>query len=577
MKVLLVGTGIAAPHAQGGSRRYNLATPCLHAYIQARPELSGIEVTRFDLPFYLDAPQFSEAVVERVLDVDPDVLGLSCYAWDIQAELELARRVRARKPGIRVVVGGPSVSYETARVLEENPAVDVAVRGEGEEVLAALLASDWKDLSGIPGIAWRAGDGSVREQALGPPVADLATLRSPILDGVLRPPKQNLLLETSRGCVYRCKHCAWQMHGRGLRFVSTERISAEYAWAREEGYAHAFIIDSAINNHSEWLDAVADAIHKGNPEGDVYSTYFLNYRFITPDQVRALARIRTHEILIGLESVNPVALRATGRKPEVEDEFARAVDLIAEGVGPVTPNIMLGMPGDTLEGFRSTLDYIARLAELPGPRRIRHARAHWTIIPPGSRFAMDAEKFGIRYNRSGIPYVLGTSTFPEDDLRRALELIADHPRADLFVWEDAEPLRILGGTMPKMTMAGGGRLGAPAPERIADETVLEAIAPLSPGRPLRQPGWKVGAIEREHGFPVVVLLGPGERNVRLQLRHGDSNPGAFARTATFDLLVDDEQTDAEAQKLLRALVDLVLENDGDPPQEFGERSSLRIH
>jgi hypothetical protein len=229
---------------------------------------------------------------------------------------------------------------------------------------------------------------------------------------------------------------------------------------------------------------------------------------------------------------------------------------------------MLGMPGDTLEGFKRTIDYIVRLAERPGLHRIRHARVHWTIIPPGSHFARHADEFGIRYHKGGVPYVLGTSTFPEGDLRRALEAIVTHPRADLFVWEDAEPLRILGGAMPAMLAPGGGLVGGPVPKHIDDAEVLRAISPLVPGRPLRQAGWTVGGIEREHGFPVVVLRGPSDRRVRLQLRPAGSDPTPRARTRSFDLRAFGHEDDVEAAKLVDALVALVAKNDG--PERRGD-------
>lgn len=564
MRVTLLGTGLAALHAQGESRRYNLATAYLQAYLQAHPSLSSsVDITRIDIPFNLDRPTFEDDVLRRVLATRPDVLGLSCYAWDLQAQMKLAAQVREKCPSVRIVIGGPSASYGSAALLGRYPAVDVAVRGEGEETLARLLASDFQSLRGVPGTAWRDQHGLVHEEPLGPPVEDLSVLRSPMLDGVLEPPRENLLLEFSRGCIYRCKHCAWQTHGSGVRLVPAERVRDEIAWARERGYKHAFIIDSAINNDDSWLDAMSRAYSEGDPDGSVVASYFINYRFVTKAQLGFLKRIPTHEVLVGLESVNAEALRTTGRKPKVKEEFAAAVDLLAEHVGPVTPNVMFGMPGDTLDGFRQTLDYIAALAERPGPKRIRHARVHWTIVPPGSHFAENADQYGIVVHDDGVPYAMGTSTFPREDLLAGLQLITDHPRADLFVWEDAEPIRILGGSVPDMNAPGGGRVGGPAPERIADDDVLRVIAPLTVGRALKR-GWTVAPLERAHGFPVVVLQHPDGRTVRMGFRPRDSQPRPLGRSRMFDLTGDRASAGTEEHALLCALVDLVAKNDGDP-------------
>lgn len=568
-RLTLVGTGIAAAHASGESRRYNLANPSLDAFLAAHPVLgSEVETTCFDVPFSLDSPSHPADVLDRVVASRPDVLGLSCYAWDMEAHLDLAARVRAELPETRVVLGGPSATYHTQRLLQRHPVVDAAVRGEGEETFADLLLADWTDLSGVAGVTWRAPDGTVREERARERLSDLSTLRSPILDGKVVPPKENLLLEFSRGCIYKCKHCAWQTLGSKIRTVPAERVTREIAWAREHGYEHALIIDSSINNEDAWLKELSQAIAKGNPDGRALISYFANYRMVRPEQMKWLKAIHTHEILVGLESVNAEALKATGRKPQIEDEFSRATDLLASEVGPVTPNMMFGMPGDDLEGFRKTLDYVAALAERPGPQRIRHARIHWAIIPPGSYFSEHADAYGIQVHPTGVPYVLGTSKFPPDDLRRGLHLIANHPRSDLFAWEDAEPLRILGGDIPDMLAPWVGRLGSPAPKRITDEEVLAAIRPLVPGRPMPR-GWHVGAIERAHGVPVVVFQGPDGRDMKTQLRMRDTDPRPLARTLSYDIVSMGAPANEGEKEMQRALVELIARNDpkgSEPPK-----------
>jgi radical SAM superfamily enzyme YgiQ (UPF0313 family) len=557
-RVTLLGTGLDADHARGESRRYNLATAALHAALRAHPVVGDrINVRHLSVPFDLDSPELDDGVLTTVLETEPDILGLSCYAWDLEAQLSLAARVKRTRPDVRVVVGGPSATFHTRALLAANPAVDAAVRGEGEETLAALLGASWDDFSGLRSVAWRDPDGAVHEEPMGPPVADLSTLRSPLLDGLLEPPRDNLLLEFSRGCVARCRHCAWQTHGRGVRRVPRERVRAEIAWARDHGYRHGFIIDSSINSDDRWLAVLTDAVVEADPGGALALSYFIDFRFVTPAQARALSRLRTHEVLVGLESVNPEALRTTGRRAAVREPFTRAVDLLAEAVGPVTPNIMFGMPGDDIDGFSRTLDFIAELAERPGPRRIRQARVHWTIVAPGSHFSEHASKFGLRVHPRGIPYVLGSETFP--DLLHGLRLIRDHPRADLFIWEDAEPVRILGGEAPDMLSPGGGRVGGPAPVRISDEAMLRAIAPLEPGRTIR--AWRVAPLERHHGQPEVVLIGPEDRTVRLRFRPRDTDPNPRARTRSFDLSLDRDHAARDERQIVEAMVRLVRKND----------------
>ncbi len=555
-RLTLVGTGITLPHVDESALRYNLANAHLHAAIRTDPALDSIDVQRIDLPFSLDQPHFDQAAVDDVLATDPDWLGLSCYCWDIDPLLSLAQRVRSVRPETRVVAGGPSASFQASELIGQHPCLDVVVRGEGELTLRHLLAAD--GYGGIDGITWRCEGGVVREKDR--PMADLSSLASPLIEGVLVPPRQNLMFEFSRGCIYRCTYCAWKSQGPGMRFVPEARVRDEIAWAVERGYEHAFLIDSAINNDDARLECIAGHVAAADPGQRLALSYFVNHAFLSDAQVRALSRFRAHEITVGLESVNPRASKAAGRMPVDRDAFVRAMDRLSE-VAPATLSIMLGMPGDDLDGFRSTLDFIAEVAERPGRPRVRMARVHWMIIAPGSQMWARSERHGLSIAKAGIPYVLGSSSFPRHDLVAALHVLRDHPRSDLFVWEDAEPLGMLDPALPAMFASGGDHIGGRVPVRITEEEILRVIRPLVPGRAL--PGsWRVGAIEVRHGWPVVVLDGDGANRVLLQVRPRDAEPRPFARTRRFDLVwLPSGHDEPEHHRLLTALVDLIRKNE----------------
>ncbi len=560
IRLTLVGTGITLPHVDEAALRYNLANAYLEAAVRSDPALSGrVAVSRIDLPLALDSPRFEPDAVQRVLATNPDWLGLSCYSWDLEAQLALASAVHRELPTVRIVLGGPSASFRAAALLEAHAGLDVIVRGEGEITLRKLLAAGEPD--GILGLSYRSGAGRVVEEPTRPVIDDLAQLPSPLLSGVIVPPTQNLMFEFSRGCIYRCTYCAWKTQGAGVRYVPESRVREEIRWAVANGYEHGFVIDSAVNHDDGWLAMLANAVSEADPGGQLALSYFVNHAFVSPGQVRSLSKIRTHEMTVGLETVNPRASRAAGRKTVDRDEFTRAVDLLAE-VAPVTLSIMLGMPGDDLDGFRRTLGFVADLAERPGWRRVRMTRVHWMLIAPGSQMWERAWRYGLQIAKTGIPYVLGSETFPPEDLVRALHMLHDHPRADLFVWEDAEPLKMMGDGLPAMFEAGGDHLGGRAPKRIGTDEVLEAIHPLAPGRPLRG-SWHVGAIEHRHGWPVVVLEGPDGRRVWLQVRPRGAEPDPLARTRRFDLVwLPSPGARAQEQRLVRALVDLIRNNDG---------------
>jgi hypothetical protein len=116
---------------------------------------------------------------------------------------------------------------------------------------------------------------------------------------------------------------------------------------------------------------------------------------------------------VGLQSINPTALRAAGRHVD-PDKVSRGVTWLKEADIDVTTGIILGLPGDTPEGFSGTLEWLKR------------TRAYSVVHPfvlsvlPGTDFRARATDLGLQYDPRPPYYVRSTQTFPEAEFRPAL-------------------------------------------------------------------------------------------------------------------------------------------------------------
>ncbi len=79
------------------------------------------------------------ALVERILAADAELLGFTCYLWNIQRTLWIAREVKRRAPHLKIILGGREITLDNAWVLTD-PAVDYAAIGEGEQTFAELFS-----------------------------------------------------------------------------------------------------------------------------------------------------------------------------------------------------------------------------------------------------------------------------------------------------------------------------------------------------------------------------------------------------------------------------------------------------
>lgn len=171
-------------------------------------------------------------------DLQPDLVGLTCpFTTQVRVLFSLAARVKQACPRAFVLVGGHHPSLRPGDFL--HPHVDAIACGEGERTLAELAEclGSGDEPARVPGLVLnRAG---VQEPtAPRPAIADLDSLPLPARHLTTRWRRRyhwmnqhpHALVETSRGCPYRCNFCSvWRFHGSRVRYASPERVAAEVA------------------------------------------------------------------------------------------------------------------------------------------------------------------------------------------------------------------------------------------------------------------------------------------------------------------------------------------------------------
>jgi radical SAM superfamily enzyme YgiQ (UPF0313 family) len=405
-----------------------LALGYLKAYAHAQGLLDRVAIEI--LPRELADHAGDALLVEEIVARQPDLLGISLYTWNSERSLGIARRVKQRLPQMQVVVGGPEVQRDNSWVLE-HPAVDLAVIGEGEQTFADLLrfwcgseltarpdtllldsASSADPLAQIPGLAYR-HHGELRFTADRVALSDLAVLPSPyLLDYLDMPSDSMLMVEISRWCPYACSFC---LYGRnmgtrlGNRYFSLERVLAEIAWGRERGITRVHFIEANLNLVPLFWPLMR-ALEVIN--ADRRMTFYAELRgeHLTEEVVAALDRCNVRYVEVGLQTANPVALRASHRRTDLAKWAAGTRRLYAHNI-EVYLDVILGLPADDPAGVAETLDFIRR--ESLGPYDI------FTLqVLPGTAVRQQAAEYGLRFQERPPYYVLASDRFSYAELRR---------------------------------------------------------------------------------------------------------------------------------------------------------------
>ncbi len=360
------------------------------------------------------------ALAAEIARREPWLVGFTCYLWNVERTLWVARELKRLRPGVRVVLGGPEVTADN-RWLLESADYDFAVIGEGEQTFVALLLGLLGDeLPPVPiaglyappasGPRYRAD----RLPAFRTPLADLDKLGSPYLAGILdAADEQMMLLETTRGCVFKCKFCYYPKSYDKQYYLSREQIFGSLRHAAERGVREVVLLDPTLNQRRDFADFLR-LLAAGNP-GRRF-TYFgeLRGEGVTEETARLLREANFTEVEVGLQSIGPDAMTRMDRKNNLR-AFERGVRaMLGQGIR-VKVDLIVGLPGDTAASVRRGLHYL-RDGGLVSDLQVFNL-----AVLPGTAFREEAGRLGLVYQPRPPYYVLQTPTLERTELYGLME------------------------------------------------------------------------------------------------------------------------------------------------------------
>lgn len=386
---------------------------------------------------------------EIVSEMDsPCVAGFSCYMWNIDYNLSLARAIKEKWPDCTIVFGGPQVP-DDFQLLEENDYIDVLIHGEGEISFYELLKAicNKTEYNNIPSISYRNNNTFFRTKV----VADesLENFPSPyssgMFDYIINDPafegiQFDAVLETNRGCPYnKCVYCCWSQTEGRLRQFPIERVKNDLKWMAENHIAFCICADSnfGILKRDEELAEYIVELKKtyGYPQKlETIATKNksdLTFRINSKLESAGLNR----GISLAIQSFSPDVLKIVGRQNVPYEEFAKELERYRNSGIYTYTDLMLGLPGDTLESFCKSLFDVIEAGQhdaininkcelLPNTKMYEKAFIEkYKIKTIRSQFCQShvtIEEKSVNSSRSEL--VVETSTMSTDDWRTALRI-----------------------------------------------------------------------------------------------------------------------------------------------------------
>jgi len=383
------------------------SVPLASAFLKAYALESSTSITLIDL--FLGQDAASCAV--RLTDPAPVAVGFSIYVWNRDLSCKIAAELRRLHPGVKLFCGGPEVTADPVSVLDLG-IFDFVITGEGEVPFLSLCQnlSAGEDYSRIPGIVTAVT--SIIQTP--PPITNLDSLPSPYLTGVIDTHSTpGILWQLSRGCSFTCDFCFDSRGVHGVRHFSLERVELELRHFAATGVSQIFVLDSTFNLNPERAKKILRMIKKYAP--NIHFHFEVRNEFIDREMAKLFAQIAC-SLQIGLQSADQEVLRLVGRSFNKAD-FSAKVGLLNDSGAVFGFDLIYGLPGDTLEGFRRTLDYALSLYP-------NHLDVFPLAVLPGTRLASRGTALKLHWDTKP-PYILeSTDSFSSNDMAAATELAA---------------------------------------------------------------------------------------------------------------------------------------------------------
>ncbi|OZM58213.1 B12-binding domain-containing radical SAM protein [Lottiidibacillus patelloidae] len=384
----------------------NIALRYLKAYAEPEFEVDMAEYTIKD-------PAIN--IVSDLYSKKPDVLGFSCYIWNIEETIPVISMLKKINPNLKIILGGPEVTYDVVDWMKRIPEVDAIVIGEGEATFKKILQqfSTDGDLSEVPGIAYRRLDGEVKVNPQRDKI-DLNTIPSPNrfpedLDALS---KRVVYLETSRGCPFSCQFCLSSIEV-GVRYFNRERVKEDILFLMEHGAKTIKFVDRTFNISRSYAMEMFAFLIDNHREGTVFQ-FEITADIMRPEVLQYLNKNAPEGLFrfeIGVQSTNDDVNDLVQRKQNF-NKLARTVTMVRDG-GKIAQHLDLiaGLPEEDYNSFRKTFNDVFAF----GPEELQLG---FLKMLRGTGLRLRAKDHGYTYMDHSPYEILGNNVLSFDEIIR---------------------------------------------------------------------------------------------------------------------------------------------------------------
>ncbi|MGE5628833.1 MAG: B12-binding domain-containing radical SAM protein [Solirubrobacterales bacterium] len=399
MKIVLAAVNAKYIHS-------NLGIRYLKAYAQ---ELDlNIEIMEFSIN------DSREKVIQQLILAKADIIGFSCYIWNIEYIQYLSTHIKLINPGCIIIYGGPEVSFDPFMQLNNN-AGDIIIEGEGEETFFELMEL-WKTSkvnefledatnSKIKGLYTKL-NGEIHYNGVRD-LMDMNKVKFPY-DTLNELENKIVYFEASRGCPFLCKYCL-SSTSHGVRFKSIETVRQELDFFIENKVKLVKFVDRTFNCNKKFAMDIWGYLIEKNPSTKFHFEISADLLSLEEIQLLSKARAGLFQFEVGVQSTNREVLKNINRFVNFDDINIKVNEIKAMNNISQHLDLIAGLPGEDLESFKNSFNQVYSIQ----PEEIQLG---FLKLLKGSKMRDEAVEWGMLYSPYAPYEILKTNNLSYSDL-----------------------------------------------------------------------------------------------------------------------------------------------------------------
>ena len=334
-----------------------------------------------------------------------DLIAFSCYIWNIEYIIKLCNDIKIANEDVKILLGGPEVSYESYEFMLRHKFTDFIIRDEGEVIFRKFVKSyiQDKNFSNIPSFLYRE-NGKIIENEYEPPIDNLALIRGAYDIFNENDIKDKIVYyETSRGCSYSCAYCLSSITKK-VRFFPYEKVISDIKKIVDAGAKQIKFVDRTFNFDKNRTSNIIKYLCSID-NGKINFHFEITAHILQDDLLDILKNVRQglFQFEIGVQSTNKETIKSVNRVDNFEKIKEKVIKIKSFGNIHQHLDLIVGLPYEDIKSLKKSFNDVMNL-------RPDNLQLGFLKVLKGSPIKEMTDEYKIKY-REYSPYEVISTKF----------------------------------------------------------------------------------------------------------------------------------------------------------------------